>query len=167
MTSEQMSTLPSLIDYINSDLFTLENISSKVKLSKLKDSNIAVSETNTVWVQYQDNEGMKQYKRSTSEEESYDQWWAVVKYLPLEFYKIIENYPNMYVTEEFDKKYKRNPKLFAYDKYGSTNMWRPIMILNRCPSIMEFDFPFIRYYDINQFTNVLSVLISRVKSNGT
>ena len=167
MTSEQMSVLPSLLDYINSDLFTLENISSSVKLSKLKeDSSILVKETNTVWVQYHDNEGMKQYRRA-SEEEAVASWLAVIDYLPLKFYKMIESYQDMYHIEKFDDKYRCNPKRYAYDKYESTNMWRPIMILNRCPSITKFRFEWIRYYDIHQFSNLLSVLISRVTNNGS
>lgn len=165
MTSEQMSVLPSLIEYINSDLFTLENISSKVKLSKLKEeSSIIVEETNTVWVQYQDELGMKQYRRANADE-SMDSWLAVTQYLPLKFYRMIESYNEMYHTEQFDPKYICNPKLYAYEKYESTNMWRPIMILNRCPTITRFNFEWIRYYDINQFSNILSVLISRVKNN--
>ena len=39
------------------------------------------------------------------------------------------------------------------------------MILNRCPTINRFDFEFIRYFDINVLTKVLSVLIARVQNN--
>lgn len=53
----------------------------------------------------------------------------------------------------------------AFEKYGTTNMWRPLMILNRCPTINRFDFEFIRYFDINVLTKVLSVLIARVQNN--
>lgn len=165
MTSEQMSVLPSLIDYINSDLFTLENISSNVKLSKLKEgSSIIVEETNTIWIQYQNESGVKQYRRASTSE-ALDSWLAITQYLPLKFYRMIESYNEMYYTEKFDTKYICNPKLYAYEKYESTNMWRPIMILNRCPTITRFNFEWIRYYDINQFSNLLSVLISRVKND--
>lgn len=94
-----------------------------------------------------------------------DQWNVIVSYLPLRFYQIIESYPDIYTYEEFDKKYIRNPKMCAFEKYGTTNMWRPLMILNRCPTINRFDFEFIRYFDINVLTKVLSVLIARVQNN--
>ena len=135
MDSDQKTLLPSLIEYTNSDLFTLDNISS--------------SET----LQVQNTDG------------SLAKWDAVISYLPIKFFQIIESYPDMYTTEVFDKKYKRNPKLCAYEKYDSTNMWRPLMILNRCPNIRFFDFQFIRYYNIAKFTEILSVLMSRVQSN--
>lgn len=89
-------------------------------------------------------------------------WYAVIQMLPLEFYRIIENYPNMYTTEKFDIKYIRNPKKCAYDRYGTTNMWRPLMILNRCPSINDFNFEYIRYFNIENFQKIISVLISRM-----
>ena len=135
MDSDQKTLLPSLIEYINSDLLPLDNISS--------------SET----LQVQNTDG------------SLAKWDAVISYLPLKFFQIIESYPDMYTTEVFDKKYKRNPKLCAYEKYDSTNMWRPLMILNRCPNIRFFDFQFIRYYNIAKFTEILSVLMSRLQSN--
>ena len=143
MTSDVKTLVPSLIDYINSDLFTLENISSSVILQQQndKDSNSQQDDVNA------------------------SQWEAVINYLPLRFYQIIESYPNMYTIEEFDKKYLRNPKLCAYERYETTNMWRPLMILNRCPTISRFDFEFIRYYNIKTFSRVLSVLISRVQNN--
>lgn len=143
MTSDVKTLVPSLIDYINSDLFTLENISSSVILQQQndKDSNSQKDDVNA------------------------SQWEAVINYLPLRFYQIIESYPNMYTIEEFDKKYLRNPKLCAYERYDTTNMWRPLMILNRCPTISRFDFEFIRYYNIKTFSRVLSVLISRVQNN--
>lgn len=136
MTSDEKTLLPSLLNYINSDLFTFDNISSSVTLVKSNDqSNISIAK-----------------------------WDVVINYLPLKFYQIIDSINGMYTIEEFDKKYIRNPKMCAYDRYGSTNMWRPLMILNRCPTIMDFNFKFIRYYDIEKFTNILSVLISRVQS---
>lgn len=138
MTSDEKTLNPSLIQYINSDLFTLDNISSSVTLT---------------------------IPDGVSIDGSIEKWETVVNYLPLEFYKLIESYPNMYSVEEFDKKYIRNPKLCAYERYGLTNMWRPLMILNRCPTINRFDFEFIRYYNITEFSNVLSVLISRAKNN--
>jgi hypothetical protein len=137
MTSDQKTLIPSLINYINSDLFTLKNISKEITLS------IQNKEDPTLM----------------------DQWNVIVSYLPLRFYQIIESYPDIYTYEEFDKKYIRNPKMCAYEKYGTTNMWRPLMILNRCPTINRFDFEFIRYFDINVLTKVLSVLIARVQNN--
>lgn len=136
MTSDEKTLIPSLINYINSDLFTLKNISNEVTLGV-----------------YHQPDG------------TLDQWDTIISYLPLNFYRIIESYPDIYTYEEFDPKYKRNPKRCAYDKYGSTNMWRPLMILNRCPTINRFDFDFIRYYNINAFQSILSVLISRVRNN--
>lgn len=89
-------------------------------------------------------------------------WYAVVEMLPLEFYRIIEGIPNMYTTEKFDPKYIRNPKMCAYDRYGTTNMWRPLMILNRCPSITMFNFEYIRYFNIEQFQRIMSILMARM-----
>lgn len=139
MDSEIKTITPSLINYINSDLFTLQNISSSVNLS-------TPSEIDEI-----SNDVKK--------------WEVVVDYLPLKFYRVIESYPDIYTLEKFDKKYIRNPKMCAYDRYGITNMWRPLMILNRCPSIMKFDFEYIRYFNISKFTSILSVLISRVKAD--
>lgn len=90
-----------------------------------------------------------------------ESWEAVINMLPLEYYRIIESIPDMYTIEEFDKKYIRNPKLCAYERYGTTNMWRPLLILNRCPSISRFNFDYIRYFNIEKFTNVISLLMSR------
>ena len=143
MTSDVKTLVPSLIDYINSDLFTLENISSSVILQQQNDED----------------------SNSQKDDVNASQWEAVINYLPLRFYQIIESYPNMYTIEEFDKKYLCNPKLCAYERYDTTNMWRPLMILNRCPTISRFDFKFIRYYNIKTFSRVLSVLISRVQNN--
>lgn len=136
MTSDEKTLLPSLLNYINSDLFTFDNISSSVTLVKpIDSSNVSLAK-----------------------------WDVVINYLPLKFYQIIDSISGIYTIEEFDKKYIRNPKMCAYDRYDTTNMWRPLMILNRCPTIMDFNFKFIRYYDIEKFTNILSVLISRVQS---
>ena len=135
MTSDEKTLIPSLINYINSDLFTLSNISKEITLGVQKDDG------------------------------SLDKWDTIISYLPLEFYRTIESYPDIYTYEEFDKKYIRNPKMCAYDRYGSTNMWRPLMILNRCPTITRFNFKYIRYYNITAFQNILSVLISRVRNN--
>ena len=135
MTSDEKTYIPSLINYINSDLFTLKNISDEI----------------TLGVQHTDG--------------TLEQWDTILSYLPLSFYRIIESYPDIYTYEEFDKKYLRNPKKCAYDRYGTTNMWRPLMILNRCPTITRFDFEFIRYYNIEAFQKIISVLISRVRNN--
>ena len=139
MDSEIKTITPSLINYINSDLFTLQNISSSVNL-------LTPNEIDEI-----SNDVKK--------------WEVVVDYLPLKFYRVIESYPDIYTLEKFDKKYIRNPKMCAYERYGITNMWRPLMILNRCPSIMKFDFEYIRYFNISKFTSILSVLISRVKAD--
>ena len=133
MSSDEKTLLPSLLKYINSDLFTLNNISSSISLVKpADDANV--------------------------------KWNIIIDYLPLKFYRIIDSISGIYTIEKFDKKYRMNPKLCAYERYDTTNMWRPLMILNKCPSIMDFNFELIRYYDIEKFTNILSVLISRVQS---
>lgn len=137
MTSDQKTLIPSLINYINSDLFTLENISSEITLRVQNETDPNIL----------------------------DEWDVIISYLPLRFYRIIESVRDIYTYEEFDKRYIRNPKKCAYDKYGSTNMWRPLMILNRCPTINRFDFEYIKYFNIAVFTNVLSVLISRVRNS--
>ena len=139
MTSDEKTLIPSLIAYIRSDLFTLDNISKSVKLSQ--DGSLRLD----------DDLNMKQ-------------WDAVISYIPMDFYRLIESFPDMYTTERFDMKYACNPKLCAYEKYGMTNMWRPLMILNRCPSIQRFSFPFIRYFNIAKLTSVISVLIARNQS---
>ena len=133
MSFDEKTLLPSLLKYINSDLFTLNNISSSITLVKPEDDvNV--------------------------------KWNIIIDYLPLKFYRIIDSISGIYTIEKFDKKYRMNPKLCAYERYDTTNMWRPLMILNKCPSILDFNFEFIRYYDIEKFTNILSVLISRVQS---
>ena len=94
--------------------------------------------------------------------DSEQSWYAVIDMLPLQFYRIIEGIPDMYTVEKFDKKYVRNPMKCAYDRYGMTNMWRPLMILNRCPSINVFDFEYIRYFNIEKLQSIMSVLMSRM-----
>ena len=137
MTSDIKTLVPSLINYIKSDLFTFDNISSNVTLE------ISVKDI-------LDND--------------LSQWNVVISYLPLEFFDIIESIPEMITIEEFDsKKYLRNPKKCAYDRYGMTNMWRPLMILNKCPTIQDFNFKYIKYYNIEKFTNILSIIISRIQ----
>jgi hypothetical protein len=140
LTSDEKTLIPSLIAYIRSDLFTLDNISSSVKLSQ-DEAALADDDLNA------------------------KQWMSVISYLPLDFFRLIESFPDMYTVEKFDLKYAENPKLCAFDRYGLTNMWRPLMILNRCPSITKFNFEFIRYYNIEKFTQVLSVLIARCQSS--
>lgn len=103
----------------------------------------------------------KSIKLSTTNIDS-EPWYAVIEMLPLNFYRIIESIPNMYTTERFDPKYIRNPKRCAYDRYGTTNMWRPLMILNRCPSITRFNFEFIRYFNIEKLQSIISILMSRM-----
>lgn len=149
MTSDEKTTVPSLLKYIHSDLFTLGNISKSTILNVESDTLTSNQTTNTF--SNDDSNGYIPDHR----------WETVIGYLPLDYYRMIESYPDMFYVEAFDKRYIRNPKLCAYEKYGSTNMWRPLMILNRCPSIVNFDFDFIRYYNITTFSNVLSVLISR------
>ena len=139
MTSDEKTVVPSLLSYIRSDLFTLGNISSSVELS-IPEQKRVDDVLNT------------------------GSWMAVVSYLPMDFFRLIESYPDMYTVEKFDPKYARNPKMCAYERYGSTNMWRPLMILNRCPTITRFNFPFIRYYNIEKFSSILAVLIARCQS---
>lgn len=133
MTSDEKTLMPSLLQLIRSDLFTFENISSSITL-ETGDTDILNNVAS---------------------------WDAVISYLPLEFFTLIESINDMVIIEEFDKKYIRNPKMCAYDKYGTTNMWRPLMILNKCPMIQDFNFKYIKYYNIEKFSNIISVLISR------
>lgn len=146
MTSDEKTSISSLLEYINADLYTLGNISNSTTLR--------VPQTEAY---------LGAYLPPTN-------WEVVLNYVPLEFFHMIESYNNtgkMYQIEEFNKeKYQCNPKLYAYDKYGVTNMWRPIMILNRCPSIMEFKFDYIKYYDINYFSKLMAILISRMEHAG-
>ena len=136
MTSAEKTYVPSLLANIRSDLFTLDNISTAVRLVQ---------------------------EESLRQDDTIDakRWDAVISYLPLEFFRLIESYPNMFTIEKFDVKYAQNPKMCAYDRYQTTNMWRPLMILNRCPTITRFNFKFIKYYNIERLTSVLSVLIAR------
>lgn len=137
MTSDQKTLVPSLLKYIDSDLFTFDNISSSVTL-EADEPDILGNDIS--------------------------KWDVVVSQLPLKFFNIINDINGISTVEDFDPKYIRNPKKCAYERYGSTNMWRPLMILNKCPNIMNFNFKYIRYYNIEKFTNILSVLISRVQS---
>lgn len=145
MTSDEKTVVPALLKYIRSDLFTFGNLSKNVKLTVPSSTSIITNDTLI----------------ETSDSDSSVSWESVVSYLPLEYYRLIESYPNIYTTEAFDKRYIRNPKLCAYERYDTTNMWRPLMILNRCPSITQFDFKLIRYYNIEIFAKILSVLIAR------
>ncbi len=135
MNSDQKTSISSLITLNASDLFTLKNISSSVVLSVDDEDNMM------------------------------SRWESIISMLPLEFFRIIESYPNMITIEKFDRKYARNPKLCAYERYGMTNMWRPLMILNRCPTITRFSFQFIKYYNIEKLAEVLSVLMARVNND--
>lgn len=147
MTSDEKTSVSSLMNYIHSDLFTIGNISKSVTL-----------QTN------QTEPMVNGYQPPNS-------WEAVINYLPLEFFEMIESYnaintptTRMYSVEKFDKtKYTCNPKKYAYDKYGLTNMWRPIMILNKCPSIIDFDMDYIKYYDMTNFSKIMSIFISRMQ----
>lgn len=137
MNSDIQTLIPSLLEHIDSDLFTLENISSSTNLSMV----------------------------DTHEGETLSKWEVVLGYLPMSFFRLIETMPAMTMMEEFDsRKYKCNPKKYAFDKYETTNMWRPIMILNRQPMIQRFDFKYIRYYNITEFSRVLEVLIARTQN---
>lgn len=150
MTSDEKTAVPALLKYIRSDLFSFGNLSKNAQL--IIPSTSAIVKNNTVIETDTSNPSVT--------------WKSVISYLPLEFYRIIESYPDMVITEEFNKKYIRNPKMCAYERYGSTNMWRPLMILNRCPTIYDFNFDkFIRYYNITTFSNLLSVLISRTQQD--
>ena len=86
MTSDEKTLIPSLIRYIRSDLFTIGNISTSVKLELDEQQRVDDVINSHVWE-------------------------TVISYLPLEFYRLIESYPSMYAVEEFDLKYARNPKL--------------------------------------------------------
>lgn len=145
MTSDEKTVVPALLKYVRSDMFTFGNLSNNVKLTVPSATTITNDD-------------------ATSSDSDLS-WKSVISYLPLEFYRLIESYPNIYTTEAFDPKYIRNPKLCAYERYETTNMWRPLMILNRCPSITEFNFKFIRYYNIEIFSRVLSVLIARSQNH--
>lgn len=135
MDSDVKTLMPNLLKLIRSDLFTFKNITSSVTLE--------TTETDIL-----DNPA---------------KWDVVVSMLPLKFFELIESVNDMVSIEEFDEKYIRNPKKCAYEKYGTTNMWRPLMILNKCPTIMDFNFKYIRYYNIEKFSSILSVLISRAQ----
>lgn len=141
MNSDIKTLMPSLIQYVNSDLFTFNNISSSISLAKVDPNDIR---------------GNKKIPLSD--------WEIVIEYLPLKFHHMIETWPDMHTLEKFDQKYICNPKLCAFEKYSLTNMWRPLMILNNCPSIARFDFDYIRYFNPETFSNLLSVLISRVQN---
>ena len=137
MTSDQKTYVPSLIKYIESDLFTFNNISSSVTLVANEPDILG---------------------------NDISKWEVVVSYLPLKFFNVINEIEGIYTVEKFDKKYVCNPKKCAYERYNTTNMWRPLMWLNKCPTIQDFNFEFIKYYNIEKFTSILSVLISRVQS---
>ena len=153
MTSDEKTVVPALLKYVQSGLFTFGNLSNNVKLTVPQSGTSAIKKDGTL------------INPNSGNDVSSISWQAVVSYLPLEFFRIIESFPNIYTTEVFDKKYIRNPKLCAYERYETTNMWRPLMILNRCPSITQFDFEYIRYFNIQNFTKILNVLIARSQSH--
>ena len=144
MTSDEKTSIASLLQYINSDLYTIGNISENITLTVPRDKNDKMVDSYI----------------------APNQWEIITKYLPLDFYEMLHSYntnSRLYRYEDFDPKYNYNPKRYAYDKYGLTNMWRPIMILNKCPTILDFKFKRIRYYDMSELTRLMSVLISRAQ----
>jgi len=153
MTSDEKTVVPALLKYVQSDLFTFGNLAECVKLTVPTESTSVTKKDGTL------------ISTNSGNQVSSIAWQAVVNYLPLEFFRIIESYPNIYTTEVFDKRYIRNPKLCAYERYETTNMWRPLMILNRCPSITQFDFEYIRYFNIQSFSRIMNVLIARAQSH--
>lgn len=136
MDSDVKTLMPSLVNLIRSDLFTFKNITSSVILEAPEEDIL-------------DNPA---------------KWGVVVSMLPLKFFDLITSVGDMVTIEKFDPKYIRNPKMCAYERYGTTNMWRPLMILNKCPCIQDFNFEYIRYFNIEKFSSLLSVLISRVQN---
>ena len=78
MTSDQKTLVPSLIKFINSDLFTFKNISSSV----------------TLVANEPDIEGNDLSK-----------WDVVISQLPLKFFDIINSIDDISTTENFDLKY--------------------------------------------------------------
>lgn len=81
--------------------------------------------------------------------------------IPMEFYRLIESRPNMFTVEKFDKKFMYDPKGCAYARYGITNLWRPLLILNRCRSAMDFNLDRIRYFNIENLSDIMAILIGR------
>lgn len=160
MTSDEKTVIPSLLKYESSDLFTIGNISKSITVNLQNDDVRAM--LNDIANRINNGDELPPYIPP-------HRWEVVLNYLPLEFYRLIESYQlnnneRMFYVEDFNYKlYRCNPKRYAFDKYGITNMWRPIMILNRCANITDFNFKFIRYYDIKNFSKVMSVLISRMQ----
>lgn len=160
LTSDEKTVIPSLLNYESSDLFKIGNISKSITVNLQNDEIKAM--LNDLYRKRKNGDELPPYIPP-------HRWEVVLNYLPLEFYRLIESYQlenneRMYYIEDFNQMtYACNPKKYAYDKYGITNMWRPIMILNRCANITDFNFKFIRYYDIKNFSKVMSVLISRVQ----
>ena len=169
MTTDQKTLVRELLSLERSDLFTFRNITKSVKLIN-PNSKELVDSTSTESQNVESEKvvsvlPLRTVKSTTVESEKIykdREWYAVTEMLPLDFYRIIESIPNMYTVEKFDIKYIRNPKKCAYDRYGTTNMWRPLMILNRCPSINNFNFEYIRYFNIEKFSSVMSILMSRM-----
>lgn len=147
MNSDTKTLLPSLIENIQSDLFTFENITNSKTLAITNTTSNAVI-----------NDGIISNISTT---DILSRWNVIINTLPLKYREFIESYPDIYTIEKFDKKYIHNPKLCAYERYGTTNMWRPLMSLNKCSSITRFNFDYIKYYNITVFSKLISVLMSR------
>lgn len=147
MNSDTKTLLPSLIENIQSDLFTFENITNSKTLAITNTTSNAVI-----------NDGIISNISTT---DILFRWNVIINTLPLKYREFIESYPDIYTIEKFDKKYIHNPKLCAYERYGTTNMWRPLMSLNKCSSITRFNFDYIKYYNITVFSKLISVLMSR------
>jgi hypothetical protein len=66
--------------------------------------------------------------------------------------------------EDYEKSmYRFNPKRLSDDLYGTTEFWNDILILNKCPSVIDFDLPNMHgdiiVYDPYYFKAILNDVI--------
>ena len=76
----------------------------------------------------------------------------------LEHYKDFENELQFYHIPEH-MYYK--PKTVSFDIYGTTEMWLPILRVNKMSSIVEFHKPIIQIYNPNTIFDLISIFFKR------
>jgi len=57
----------------------------------------------------------------------------------------------MELNDEQWIKYRYNPKVFAYDVYGTTEMWHMVLYANEIYSASQFNMKIVKYYDPSVF----------------
>lgn len=63
------------------------------------------------------------------------------------------------LSEEDKRKYHYRPKTVSLDKYGTTELWSDILILNDCFNISQFTPDVLKYYDPDEYKDYLNNIL--------